>query len=131
MPTLDDFNSIVYLNIECEIILVDKRWLVIKFSSQKISIMQLSLKVRSISAFKFKFDKFALIVLYILGFYQKNSEVYTSIKYKLYLVENLKTNMLIDNNVFDSKSFLINFTNASAYILEYRINIEITTRSYF
>lgn len=57
-----------------------------------------------------------LMVFYIPGFNYKGLKVYIYIKYKLYLVNNLKTNILIDNKVFYIENFLINLINISIYI---------------
>lgn len=63
-------------------------------------------------------------------FHWGGSEVYTSIKYELYLFDALKTNMLIGNDILYTKSFTINLANVSAHILSYRMIIVINAKNY-
>lgn len=58
------------------------------------------------------------------------SEVYTCVQYKLQLVDNLKVNMLIENNVFYTEGFTINLANIFAHILSCKVTIVINTRNY-
>lgn len=109
-----NFNSLVCLDTESGVTLVDKIWLAKKPFSQKISIMPMSLKVKGITTFKHKSDEFTLAVLYILSLDWGGSEVYVCIKYKLHLIKGLKANILIDNDIFCTEGLLINLANASA-----------------
>lgn len=97
---------------------------------QKINVMPISLKVRNINAFKYKLDKFALTTLYIPSLFYEGSEIYICSKCKLYLVDNLKLNMLIGNNIFYTENFSINFASSSSYIQSYSINIIINAEYY-
>lgn len=47
-------------------------------------------------------------------------------KYELYLVDGLKANMLIGNNVFYKESFFINLANIFIYIQSYGSDIVIS-----
>lgn len=82
----------------------------------KISAIPVLLKVRNIGASKHKSREFALTTFYIPGFNYDQRKVYIYIKCKLYLIEGLKANMLIGNNILYTKSFLINLLNFSIYI---------------
>lgn len=68
---------------------MDRDWLAKKLSSQKISIMPVPLKVRSIGALKYKSRDFALTTIDIFGIDKKDCEVYASISCKLHLVDGL------------------------------------------
>lgn len=48
----------------------------------------------------------------------------------MYLVESLKANILIENDILYTKGFIINLTSASAYILSYGVTIIISIKSY-
>lgn len=134
-PTIElatnDPNILVCLDTGYGVILIDKVWLVKKVSSQEISAISVSLKVRGISASQYKSGEFALAAIYISDLDQNHSKVYVCIICDLYLVEGLKANMLIDSNVFCTKSFLINLANAFAHILSYKVNIITSTRYHF
>lgn len=92
--------------------------------------MLVLLKIRGISTFKYKSKKFFLITFYIPGLNQEVSDIYVCIKCKLHLVDGLKANMLIGNNVFYIEGFSIDFANVFAQIASYRINIIISARHY-
>lgn len=51
-------------------------------------------------------------------------------KYKLYLVECLKINIFISNNIYCIKDFLINLINTFTHIFKYKINIIINVKNY-
>lgn len=93
--------------------------------------MLISLKVKHIGTFKYKSKTFVLAILLIPGINQKGLEVYIYIKYKLYLVKSLKTNMLISNNVFYTKDFSINFANIFVHIPSYKVDINISAKHHF
>lgn len=128
MPASSNPNSSVCFDMGCRIILVNRTWLMKKNSRQKISIMLVLLKVKSIGIFKYKLGKFALIVLYILGFGHDGTKIYMYIKCKLYLVKGLKANILIDNDILYIKGFLINFLSAFTLIQGCNIDIIINAK---
>lgn len=89
------------------------------------------LKVKKIGTSKHNLEKFALFTLYILGLNKENSIIYLCIKLKLHMINSLKANILISNNIFYTKSFSIDFVNISTQIASYAIDIVINTRHYF
>lgn len=110
--------------------MVDKAWLTKKHLSQKISTMPVLLKVRGIGVSRHKSEEFAFTALYMPGLDQKGSEIYACINCKLHLIEGLKANMLIGNNVLCTKSFTINFASAFAHIFSYEVIIVIKARNH-
>lgn len=88
------------------------------------------LKVRSIGVPKHKSKEFILTIIYIAGIDKKSCEIYTSINYELHLINGLRTNMLVDNNVLYTTSFAINFSISSTLIYSYGIRIDIKVRQY-
>lgn len=93
--------------------------------------MLVPLKIRGIGASRHNSKKFAIIAFYVPGLDQRGSEVYIYIQCKLYLIESLKANMLIGNNVLCIKGFTINFASASAHILSCGVTIVINTKNHF
>lgn len=71
--------------------------------------MPVPFKIRGISTSKHKSENFALTTVYISCFDKNGHEVYTSITCKLHLVDGLKANMLVGNDVLCIKGFAINF----------------------
>lgn len=78
--------------------------------------MPVLLKVKNINAFRHKLEKLALTTPYILSFNCNKIEIYTCIKYKLYLIKDLKANMPIGNNILYIKVFFINLLSIFAHI---------------
>lgn len=125
---MDDPDASVCLYIGYGVTLIDKVLLAKKFSSPKINVMPIPLKVRDISASQYKSEEFALAAIYIPGLNQNCLEVYVCIRCKLHLSKGLKANMLIGNDVFCTKNFLINLADASDYIPCYGVDITISAR---
>lgn len=93
--------------------------------------MPIPLNIREIDIFKYESEEFAFIFIYISGLDKKNYEIYVFINLKLYLVNRLKANILIGNNVLYMKDFAINLSNIFLFIYSYFIKIVINTRHHF
>ena len=92
--------------------------------------MPVPLKVRGIGASRHESNEFALTALYIPGLDREGSEVYACIKCELHLVEGLKANMLIGNDILCTEGFTINLASASAHILSCGVTIVIDARNH-
>lgn len=90
--------------------------------------MLVSLKVRGVGAFKHELGRFILTILNIPNIDEKSREVYTSITYKLHLVDRLKTNILVGNNMLYTEGFAVNLYNSFVLIHNYSVKIDINTR---
>ena len=130
LPAISDPDTLVCLDTGCGVRLVDKAWLVKKHLSQKISTMPVPLKVRGIGASRHESGEFAFTALYMPGLNQEGSEVYAYVQCKLHLVDGLKANMLIGNDVLYTESFTINLASASAHILSCGVTIVINARNH-
>ena len=129
-PSLIDTNSAVCLDTGCGVTLVDRTWLARKLSSQKISAMLVLLKIRDIDASKQKAGNFALTTIYLPSIDKKSREVYVSINCKLHLVDGLKANMLMGNNVLCIEGFAINLSTSSTLIHSCGMKIDIDARQH-
>ena len=92
--------------------------------------MPLPLKVRGIGASRHKSEKFALTALYMPGLNKEGLEVYACVQCKLHLVNGLKANMLIGNDVLCIEGFTSNLANAFAHILSSEVTIVISARNH-
>ena len=90
--------------------------------------MPVPLKVKDINASKHKLRDFALTPIYIRDISKKCHIVYTSISCELHLVDRLKANMLMNNNMLCIKSFAINLFTSSTLIHSYGMKIDINAR---
>lgn len=70
--------------------------------------MSTPLKVRGIGASKYESAQFAELPLFLLGENNEGQKVYAFIRCELHLVDSLKANILIDNNILAPESFVLN-----------------------
>lgn len=92
------------------------------------------LKVKNIGISKYKSENFALTTIYISGIDEKNREVYLSITCKLHLVDRLKANKLVSNNMLYIEGFAINlsiFFETLIHSCSVKININARQHSKF
>lgn len=130
LPSFIDPDNSVCFDTGCEVTLVDRDWLTKKLSSQKISTIPIPLKVRGIGASKHGSGDFALMTIYIPGFDGNGREVYTSIICELHLINRLKANMLVGNDVLCTGGFAINLSSSSALIHSCGVSININARQH-
>lgn len=90
--------------------------------------MPVFFNVRSIGALKHKSRDFILTTIYIPGIDKKCREVYAAISCELHLVDQLQANILVDNNLLYTESFVINLSIFFALIHSCDIKININAR---
>lgn len=128
MPLKSDPNATACLNTSCGVTFVDKNLLLKQFSDQKKKKMSISLKVREIEASKHEFAQFAKLSLFFLEKNNKKRNIYTSIKCELYLIDGLKANILIGNNILTSESFVLNVGLGHALVGSCRVTITVRVK---
>lgn len=89
LPQSFDPNLTACLNTGCEVIFVDRDWLLKCLPGEKINTMSTSLKVRGISTFKHESSEFAALSLYFADRNNIGVFVYVSLQYDIHLVEGL------------------------------------------
>ncbi len=70
--------------------------------------MSIPLKVRGIRVSKHESAQFAELSFFLLGENNEGQKVYASIRCELHLVDDLRDNILIGNNILASESFVLN-----------------------
>lgn len=93
--------------------------------------MLVPLKISGISALRNKLGEFALKIFYFSNLDQQEEKIYAYIRYKVYLVDKLKANMLIGNNVLGMEGFFINLSIFLTYIRSCSIDIYISAKFLF
>lgn len=88
--------------------------------------MLVRLGVRGIGASKHMSEKFAFTIIYISSIDKNGRKIYVCINRKLHLIDGLKANILIGNNVLCIKSFAINRSTSSTFIYNWDIKIDIS-----
>ena len=107
---------------------MDRAWLFEKAPTEKILKMVTSLKVKDIKTSRHELDKFVSMSLYFPGINLTNRPAYAHIHRKLYLVNKLKANLLVSNNILAIKRVIIDLDNKSAIISSCQMTIFIAGR---
>ena len=128
LPLESDPSATACLDTGCGVTLVDKDWLLRQLPYQKIKEMSTPLKVRGIGASKHKSAQFAELSLFLPGEDNEGQKVYASIRCELHLVEGLRANILIGNDIFAPESFVLNVGLGHALVGSCGVKIAIRAR---
>lgn len=90
--------------------------------------MMTLLKIRDIRSSRHELDKFISMSLYFPGIDSTNRLAYTHIYKNFHIVEVLKANLLLNNDILATKRVIIDLANKSAIILSCQGIIFITAR---
>jgi hypothetical protein len=90
--------------------------------------MALPLRVRGVNISKYKIDEYVILLIYFPGIDNNEKEVLVYIRREIYLVDNLKTKIFINNNIILFKGIIINIIKKSVYINSYNVTIGINLR---
>ena len=96
--------------------LIDQDWLKSQLPKAKILKMATLLKVRGIGTLKHGTDKYVFKALYFPAIGDKGQQVITCIHCELHLVDNLKTNIPIENDIIGTKGIIINIAKKKTYV---------------
>lgn len=118
-----DAISLCWLDTSCNVTLVNWVWLLKKAAAEKIWKMANLLKVRGIRSSKHESDKFISMFLDFSDINSRNRPIYLQIYWKLHLVEGLKANLLVSNNILATEELIINIANKTAIISRCQIII--------
>ena len=128
LPLESDPSATACLDTGCGVTLVDKDWLLRQLPGQKIKEISTFLKVRRIGASKHEFNQFAELSLFFPGENTEGEMVYTSIKCELHLVEALRANILIGNDILAPEGFVINIGLGHAVVGSCGVKIAVGAR---
>lgn len=90
--------------------------------------MATPLKVRSIETLKHKTDKYILEALYFPAISNKGQRIVACIRCKLYLVDNLRANILIGNDIIGTKGITIDIAKKKTYVPSCKAPLLISAR---
>ena len=91
--------------------------------------MQTSLKVKDIKSFTHEFVEYVCISVYFSGLTKNDFSALTFIARKIHLINDLKIKMLIENDLLNSKNFIIDIEKKSTTIENCEINISLKIQS--
>ena len=118
----------VCLDIDAEIALCDRQFFKKQASNVFIRIMITFISIRELDVDKHMTIEYVILSMYFSN--QKNDvTVRTKITREMHLIDNLKTNMLLSNDVIESEKIDVNISNKSIYIdsCEIIVTLEIRT----
>ena len=128
--TKHDDSTFICVNTETRIILMNAEF----FSTIKnvfIKTMIISITVRELNTNKHFTDKYVIVFMYFFEKDKNDTTVKAKIIRKVHLINDLKTNMLLKNDVLNSKKFDIFTSTSSAYIESCEIIISIFIKNRF
>ena len=85
--------------------------------------MTVSFTVRDFDINKHQTNEYALIFIYIKGKDESDKTIRACFRKKVHIVNDLKTNMLIDNNIMKSKNINVSSNKKTAYINNCHITV--------
>ena len=103
------------IDTKAEIILFDTKFFVERFKAF-VRIMTIFITVQDLNAQKHSTDKYAIASMYFADIDDKKRKVKTLITKKIHLIDNFKTNMLINNDILKSELIDISTFTKSAYV---------------
>ena len=110
--TLDGPGDTICLDSGCGVSLVDKAWLTKQLPEVTISKIALPLPVRGIRISKYETSEYITVPIYLPGVQDtgpnSGSKALACIRRELYLVDNLRTNMLVGNDILGPEEIVIN-----------------------
>ena len=128
MPLDSDPSATACLDTGCGVTLVDKDWLLRQLPDQKIKEMSTPLRVREIGASKHESAQFAELSLFLPGENEEGQKVYASIRCELHLVEGLRANILVGNDILAPERFVLNVGLGHALVGSCGVRIAIIAR---
>ncbi len=107
-------RNFVCLNTETEASLTDKQFVLKRLSATHIHLMTSSLTIRNIESNVHEFEKYVNFSIYLSS--KDDFTKLIEIHREIHSVENLKINMLIDNDILESKEITINVQSKKTII---------------
>ena len=116
------------IDIEYGAILIDQDWLKSQLPKAKILKITILLKVKNIETSKYKTDKYVFKAIYFPVISNKGQRLVVYIHREFYLVDNLRVNIFIGNDIIGTKDITIDIANKKAYVSGCKATVPITPR---
>ena len=129
--TKDEKASSACWNTEAEITLTDTKFFTQNSKDIRIRTMTTSITVRELNIQKHSSDKYVIAFMYFPSVDDTGRSVRAMIIRKIHLIDNLKINLLIENDILSPKLIDISASTNSAYIESCGITVSIRLRSRF
>ena len=117
------------LNIDSDIILMNRNFFKIQAFDVIIKKMIIFISMLELSINKHMFDKYVIIDMYFLK-YKSDNSVMIKITRETHLINDLKVNMLIDNDCIDFEKIIINFAKNIVYINSCDVIVAVNVKTF-
>ena len=99
---------LIYINFDCKFFIIDRQCLIFQRSNYVNHMLRKSnsLKIKSIKLFTLNINKYILINFVIFNEINNKLTIVYFIRH-FYIVNNFKTNILFNNNIFDLKNVVV------------------------
>ena len=118
----------ICLNIDYDVTLIDRLWLKKLLFQIVIFHISSSLKIREIESSQHETSKYIIIFNYFSKVDEGGNKVLACIRRKIYIVDDLRVKMLIENDFIKFEEIIIDVIKKKAYISNYKTFITITSR---
>ena len=112
----------------CGPTLIDREWLKRQLPDVKIHKMAVALKVRGIGSSRHKTDEYITEPLYFPALSKADESIIACIRRELHIIDNLRVNLLIGNDILGAEGFVLDMAQGRAYIPGCGATIRITSR---
>ncbi len=126
---IKDYKTQMCLDTECSVILANRKFIKINDSYYIIRRMIISLNVRELNINKHQTSEYIIVIIYFTDILN-NKSIRDMIRREVHLIDELKINMLIDNDILELEDIFIDETNSKITIANCNnmiISIEIRT----
>ena len=125
---LDAIDEQTCIDSGCGVTLADKLWLLALLPQVEIRRMASPLRVKGLGSAMHDTDEYVLVPIYIPATKDDGTEVLCRIMREIHLVDNLKANMLIGNDVIGPEQIVIDVSKGKAIIGSCGATANITSR---
>jgi hypothetical protein len=129
--SIKDNETQICLDTDCNVILTNKIFIKNHEAHYIIRRMITSLNVRKLNTNKHEIWEYIIVIIYFLEKINQEKFVREVIRQEVHSVDNLKANMLIDNDILESEDIFIDDVNNKAIIFSCNMIISIEIRIFF
>ena len=112
----------IYVNSRYIINLINKKFLKTQIPETEIRFINITIKIKKIEPIKYNVNEYVILQIYFAG---ENKIIL--IKRKLYLIDDLRANIFIENDIIVLKRIIINLTDSKIIFGEYKNTVILIT----
>ena len=118
------------LDIDVDVILINKKFLKTQTLDIQIRIIAIFFSVRELNINRYFTFEYVVVFIYFVDKNTIDKKIKTCFRREIHIVDDLKTNMLIENHIIDSKNFIINLNKKIARINNCDVIVSIEIQSF-